>query len=96
MPQICQIQTHRTNVNVTDPETYFKISVFLPFFDYIIQALHTRFDDTLSNVIPLEGLIPSKSCYYDDDTILKPAAIYAKDLSFTDNFSLRAELRMWR
>jgi len=59
MPRICGRQIHRVNINVTDPETYFKISVNLPFLDYIIQAMHTRFDDRLSEVMPLEGLIPS-------------------------------------
>ena len=75
MARICGRQTHRTNINVTDPETYFKISVFLPFLDYLTQALHTYFDNRLSEVIPLEGLIPSNSCIYDDDTILKATAI---------------------
>ncbi|XP_008179014.1 52 kDa repressor of the inhibitor of the protein kinase-like [Acyrthosiphon pisum] len=41
MPRICGRQTHRVNIHVTDPETYFKISVYLPFLDYIIRALHT-------------------------------------------------------
>jgi len=65
----------------------------LPFLDYLIQAQHTCFDNRLSDVMPLEGLIPSDSCFYDD-TILKAVAIYAKDLSYTDNFSLKAELHM--
>jgi hypothetical protein len=67
MPRVCGRQTHRVNINVTDPETYFKISVYLLFLDYIIQALHTRFDDRLSDVMPLEGLIPSNFSLYDDD-----------------------------
>ncbi|XP_008181234.1 52 kDa repressor of the inhibitor of the protein kinase-like [Acyrthosiphon pisum] len=96
MPRICGRQTHRVNINVTDPETYFKISVFLPFLDYIIQALHARFDDRLSDVMPLEGLIPSNFNLYDDDSILKAAMIYDKDLTYNDSSCLRAELHMWR
>ncbi|KAL4154106.1 hypothetical protein QTP88_001939 [Uroleucon formosanum] len=96
MPRICGRQTQRVNVNVTDPEIYFKISVYLPFLDYIIQALHTRFDDRLSDVMPLEGLIPSNFSFYDDDSILKAAMIYDKDLTYTDSSCLRAELHMWR
>ncbi|KAL4126535.1 hypothetical protein QTP88_010756 [Uroleucon formosanum] len=96
MPRICGRQTQRVNVNVTDPEIYFKISVYLPFLDYIIQALHTRFDDRLSDVMPLEGLIPSNFSFYDDDSILKAAMIYEKDLTYTDSSCLRAELHMWR
>ncbi|KAF0713597.1 52 kDa repressor of the inhibitor of the protein kinase-like [Aphis craccivora] len=96
MPRVCGRQTHRVNINVTDPETYFKISVYLPFLDYIIQALHTRFDDRLSDVMPLEGLIPSNFSFYDDDSILKAAMIYDKDLKYSDSSCLRAELHMWR
>jgi len=96
MPRVCGRQTHRVNINVTDPETYFKIKVYLPFLDYIIQALHTRFDDRLSDVMPLEGLIPSNFSFYDDDSILKAAMIYDKDLKYSDSSCLRAELHMWR
>jgi len=40
MPRICGRQTQR--VNITDPETYFKISMNLPFLDYIIQSCHWK------------------------------------------------------
>ncbi|KAL4104914.1 hypothetical protein QTP88_020190 [Uroleucon formosanum] len=96
MPGICGRQTHRVNVNVTDPEIYFKMSVYLSFLDYIIQALHARFDGRLSDVIPLEGLIPSNFGFYDDDSILKAATIYDKDLTYSDSSCLKAELHMCR
>ncbi|KAE9522524.1 hypothetical protein AGLY_017071 [Aphis glycines] len=96
MPRICGRQTQQVNVNVADSEIYFKISVYTPFLDYIIQALHTRFDDRLSDVMPLEGLIPSNFSFYDDISILKADIIYDKDLTNTDSSCLRAELHMWR
>lgn len=96
MPRTCDRQTHRVNINSKDPETYFKVSVFLPFLDFIVQALHVRFDQRLSDIIPLEGLIPSNFSMYDDDTILKAADIYAKDLPGNDSSILKAELHIWR
>lgn len=53
MLRICGRQTHRTNINITDLETYFKIFDFLPFPDFIIQALRRHFNDKLSHVMTL-------------------------------------------
>ncbi|KAL4092194.1 hypothetical protein QTP88_026736 [Uroleucon formosanum] len=96
MPQICGRQTQRININSKDPETYFKVSVFLPFLDFILQELDARFNQRLSDIIPLQGFIPSNFSMYDDETILKAASIYAQDLSTDDNSILKAELRIWR
>lgn len=96
MPRICGRQTQRININSKDPETYFKVSVFLPFLDFILQELDARFNQRLSDIIPLQGLIPSNFSMYDDATILKAASVYAQDLSTDDNSILKAELRIWR
>lgn len=37
MPRICGRQTQIVNINSEDPERYFKVSVFLPFLDFILQ-----------------------------------------------------------
>lgn len=86
MPRICGSHTHnhhtqRINTNPKDPETYFNISVFLPFLDFILQELHVRFNQRLSDIIPSQGLIPSNFSMWDDETILKAASAYAQDLS---------------
>jgi len=70
--------------------------VFLPFLDFILQESDARFNQRLSDIIPLQGLIPSNFSMYDDETILKAASIYAQDLSTDDKSILKAELRIWR
>jgi len=59
IPRICsrRRQTQRININSKDPETYFKVSVFFPFLDFILQELDARFNQRLSDIIPLQGLI---------------------------------------
>jgi hypothetical protein len=59
MPRICNRQINRVNIDSENAEIYFKRSIFLPFLDYLIQSMDTRFDNRLSSIIPLEGLIPS-------------------------------------
>lgn len=97
MPRICNKQTNRVNIDSENPEIYFKLSIFIPFLDYLIQSMNTRFDNRLSSVMPLEGLIPAHFDMYDDKTILEAAKMYAQDL-FIHNieYTLRAELSLWR
>ncbi|CAI6376442.1 unnamed protein product [Macrosiphum euphorbiae] len=41
IPRVCGKQNQRANVNVTNPENYYKITIFIPFLDQIICELRT-------------------------------------------------------
>lgn len=96
IPRVCGKQNQRANVNVTNPEDYYKITIFIPFIDQIICELRTRFDQRLREIIPLEGLIPSHFNKYDNKTILEAAKIYENDLSLNAIVTLKAELSIWQ
>ncbi|XP_050064693.1 52 kDa repressor of the inhibitor of the protein kinase-like [Aphis gossypii] len=91
----CALEELRENADVNFKKMFKDIVEFAAKVDVEI-TLHTRFDDRLSDVMPLEGLIPSNFSFYDDDSILKAAMIYDKDLKYSDSSCLRAELHMWR
>lgn len=58
-PHICSRQIHRINLNPTNQEIFFKISVFFSFLDFIIQELDVQFNEWLSDIMSLQGLILS-------------------------------------
>lgn len=95
-PRICKRQTFRVNLTSDNPEMYFKRSVFIPFLDFIITSMDTRFNQRLADIMPLEGLIPANFNMYDDKSILKAAKVYAQDLQNDTTSPLRAELFIWR
>jgi len=78
--RVCGKQNKRANVNVTNPEDYYKITIFIQFLDQNICELWTRFDQRLREIIPLDGLIPSHFNKYDTKTILEAAKMYENDL----------------
>ena len=97
MPRLCGHQTQRANVESSDCETYYRITVFLPFLDHMITELHARFDEKLRNLAPLQGLIPTKLSQYTDQQIIEAAKIYSSDLNvFSLEETLSAELLQWR
>jgi len=96
MPRICNRQINRVNIDSENTEVYFKRSIFLPFLDYLIQSMNTRFDNRLSSIIHLEGLIPSHFDKYDEGTILEAAKIYSNEISNHMNSTLKAELSLWK
>ncbi|KAE9522768.1 hypothetical protein AGLY_016809 [Aphis glycines] len=92
MPRIYNRQTKRVNVSSNSPEEYFKV---IPFLDNLISQLHSRFDERLKQVLPLQGLIPCKLHLNNDDSILSAAFTYENDLPRAIS-SLCAKLYMWR
>lgn len=96
MPRTCGRQTKRVNVNAKDPEEYYKISIFIPFLDNLINQLHFRFDKRLQQIMPLEGLIPTNFGHYDDESILAAASIYENDFPVSMMSCLKAEIFIWK
>jgi len=46
MPRICNRQINKVNIDSENAEKYFKRSIFLPFLDYLIKSVDTRFDNS--------------------------------------------------
>ncbi|XP_060863640.1 zinc finger MYM-type protein 1-like [Metopolophium dirhodum] len=95
MPRTCGRRTKRVNVNAKDPEDYYKISIFIPFLDNLINQLHVRFDKRLQQIMPLEGLIPTNFRQYDDASILVAASVYENDFPVSMMSCLKAEIFIW-
>lgn len=45
IPRLAKRQKHRNNFSTENPEDYFRVSVFIPFIDSIIQQLNDRFNN---------------------------------------------------
>lgn len=56
---------------------YFKHFSIIPFLDFIITSIYTRFSQRLADYMPLEGLISTAFNMYNDEHILKGAKVYA-------------------
>jgi hypothetical protein len=91
MPRVYKRQTQRENFISENSEMYFKCSIFIPFLDYLIELMDTRFNQRLIDVMPLEGLIPANLNMYNDENIVKAAKIYVQDLH-DDTSHLQSEL----
>lgn len=75
IPRLCGRQTQRMNVENTDCETYYHVTIFSQLLDHITKELHTRFDEKLRNLAPLQGLILTKLLQYPDQQIIDAAKI---------------------
>jgi hypothetical protein len=66
------------------------------YLDYLIESMDARFNQRLSDVMPLEGFIPANLNMYDDKNIIKTAKIYVQDLHDDTSSTIRANLFIWR
>lgn len=69
MPRITGKQTSRPNYNTSDPKEYFRVSLFFPFSDFLLQEMNDRFLTHKSVLESLCCLIPNKCAELDDDSI---------------------------
>lgn len=53
------LQTSRSNIQCEDVEQYYRISMFLPFVDHLIQCLNERFGKTQKSISLACKLVPS-------------------------------------
>ncbi len=81
MPRITQRQQHRFNPRSSSVEEYFKQTIAIPFLDYLITSIATRFDKHTTQVAALQSLLPA---YLETtsslDDIRPTIAFYSEDL----------------
>jgi hypothetical protein len=92
-PRTSVRQTNRANYTAALAEENYRLSVYLPFIDYLLQELNGRFSDRFCNIIPLQSLIPSNIGRHSVEDILTASEIYAADLPSSMS-ELAAELAL--
>lgn len=61
IPRINKRQVHRTNVTTNNPEEYFRISIFIPYLDFFINQLKSRFVNHFE-------ILSSFCCLFDENS----------------------------
>ena len=89
-------QVHRNNAPASTPdaESHYRINVFIPFIEDVIQQLGERFEHDVPIQLALQQLLPAFSQPESLDSIMEVAELYEGDL---DNPLpvVRAEVESW-
>src|SRR5678815_2603992 len=89
------IRDSRCNVPTSDPESYYRISVFIPFIDDLISSLTDRFLSHETTIISLQYILPEK-CNVPYKHIEKSILFYRNDLPDTHEDTLKGEWCLWQ
>ncbi|KAL4121721.1 hypothetical protein QTP88_014177 [Uroleucon formosanum] len=100
IPRVTKIQCHRANAQPqsTDLSEFYHIYYSLPYLDYLMSELNSRFHENNDSVISnLKLIIPKYyfACETSDDKILNVALTYEADLPHSIE-ALRGELNLWK
>lgn len=96
-PRIAGTQRNRSNVQTDSTEEYFRISVFIPFLDFLISEISIRFPKTqMAQIGKLQMLLPElgKFAEHYEDSVLEGAKLYEIDLPCFN--ALKGELSIWK
>lgn len=58
MPRVASRQTYRENYNLNNVKDYYRVSLFIPYLDSLIQSISVRFSEETTNAFLLSGLHP--------------------------------------
>ena len=92
--RICGRQTSRSNVEASTPEEYWRRTIFIPFFDHLIQAFSDRFSQLNEDAIRGFKLLPSNVSEISSQDIDVICQRFKSDLPSPDSFT--QELRRWK
>lgn len=66
IPRIAKTQLYRANYQSTDPEEYYRISVFIPFIDHFVNQLKARFLKHKGILTKIQNVLPNKIVNLDE------------------------------
>ena len=97
-PKTATIQIHRANagqVNQTASD-YYRINVYYPFIDHVIEQLETRFCNEHQEIIAADCLIPQNLHKLSDDKIAMILSYYGKIMTAREKSNLSFEIAKWK
>ena len=93
VPRQAGRQHHRANIPAADPEEYYRRTVFLPFIDFLIEQLSSRFQDS-PKVLDLQELLPQHCREGSVERVCAVATQYERDLPDTARV-VKFEIEEW-
>jgi hypothetical protein len=94
IPRITARQTQRSNVPTSSPIDYWRISVFVPFLDFLITELNSRFSGLAKKATVALLLLPANVKDLTAQQINDILTAYGPDLPDADSYV--AEVDLWR
>ena len=94
MPRVCGRQTSRSNVQASSPEEYWRRTIFVPFLDYLIQALSDRFTQLKEDATRGFQLLPKNAAVITPEDAAKICERFNSDLPSAETFM--QEIRWWK
>lgn len=93
-------QTHRANLDIDDPEAYYRASIFIPFLDAFIAEINSRFIKHKNVLTSFSCLLTNFDSDKSDENFKSLAKFYESDLiengSFISQIQLECEFKMWK
>lgn len=95
IPRSAKRQTNRCNIGVDDPETYYRISIFIPYLDKFINELENRFTNHETTLSSFHSLFKENG--YDTDFI-NLTRQYSEDMEDVGNREeiFKNEFKLWQ
>lgn len=94
IPRICKRQTNRYNILSNCPEEYFKISICIPFLDYFIDQINTRFIQHKSILKGFQVLFINE--LDNNNEILQLIDFYKDSDDLSEPDIVIAEIKTWK
>ena len=98
-PRQCGRQVNRDSYGTSDPQTYYRLSAYIPFFDFPIHELRYRFLKHRSILCSFSALLSHRIAEERTDAGLICSTLldkYPEDFSTASVDTFKAELQMWK
>lgn len=94
IPRTTKKQTNRSNYESANIEQYYRLSIFLPFLDYLISELQSRFSEKQSHIAELWNIVPTYLDKLNHEKFLAAIKFYQDDISCIT--TLEGEMKLWK
>lgn len=98
-PRVCSKQQHRENMSTNNPGDYYRSVVAIPFLDFLLNELDTRFQKEDMAAYSICSLLPVYITNLSNEELSKLASklqFWGNDLPCLSIQDLEKELKDWR
>lgn len=78
------------------PNVYYKVLIFIPFFDNLINQLHIRLNEIQQEIMQLERFISACFRHNDDQSIINATSVYDNNSPVSIMSCSKTEILIWK
>lgn len=99
IPRVANRQNYRENYSISNPENYYRVTVYIPFIEHFINQLELRLLKHKNILLKIQNILPKTAVHLNDQEIYESIDVITMqwpDIVHINDIIIKKEALLWK